>query len=132
MSSFLSSWFSKATNSPCYILTYLQEKCDRTIELCLKYDEKARISEYQFFRSDEAEDAEQLGLDVDVVALSAKLRGGGDVFHRLCAILSFACVGSARSHGHVREQLKLQGSSIRGKFVLSYYITLLNVRSAVY
>eukprot|EP00804_Cyclotella_cryptica_P010950 CCRYP_016672-RA/>CCRYP_016672-RA protein AED:0.07 eAED:0.07 QI:0/0.66/0.5/1/1/1/4/395/740 len=88
------------------------EKCDRTIELCLKYDEKARISEYQYFRSDEAEEAEQLGLDVDVAALGAKLRGGGDIFHRLCAILSFACVGSARSHGHVRDQLKLQGSSI--------------------
>eukprot|EP00804_Cyclotella_cryptica_P018273 CCRYP_017649-RA/>CCRYP_017649-RA protein AED:0.04 eAED:0.04 QI:1326/1/1/1/0.66/0.5/4/414/413 len=88
------------------------EKCDRTIELCLKYDEKARISEYQYFRSDEAEEAEQLGLDVDVAALGAKLRGGGDIFHRLCAILSFACVGSGRSHGHVRDQLKLQGSSI--------------------
>lgn len=88
------------------------EKCDRTIELCLKYDEKARIAEYQYFKSDEAEDAEELGLDVDVAALSAKLRGGGDVFHRLCAILSFVCAGSTRSHGHVREQLKLQGASI--------------------
>jgi beta-catenin-like protein 1 len=88
------------------------EKCDRTIELCLKYDEKARIAEYQYFKSDEAEDAEELGLDLDVAALSAKLRGGGDIFHRLCAILSFVCVGSTRSHGHVREQLKLQGASI--------------------
>ena len=96
-----------------------------------KYDEKARISEDQFFRSDEAEDVEQLGLDVDVVTLSAKLRGGGDVFHRLCAILSFACVGSARSHGHVREQLKLQGSSIRGEFTLSTF-AMLNVQNVAY
>ena len=98
------------------------EKCDRTIELCLKYDEKARIAEYQYFRSDEAEDAEELGLDVDVAALSAKLRGGGDIFHRLCAILSFVCVGSSRSHGHVREQLKLQGTSISGELELSSWI----------
>jgi len=88
------------------------EKCDRTIELCLKYDEKARIAEYQYFRSDEAEEAEELGRDVDVAALGAKLRGGGGVFHRLCAILSFICVGSNRGHGHVREQMKLQGTSI--------------------
>ena len=94
------------------------EKSDRTIELCLKYDEKARIAEYQYFRSEEAEDAEELGLDVDVAGLSAKLRGGGDIFHRLCAILSFVCIGSSRSHGHVREQLKLQGTSISGELKL--------------
>lgn len=88
------------------------EKCDRTIELCLKFDEKARIAEYQYFRSDEAEEAEQLGIDVELAALNAKLRGGGDVFHRSCAILSFACVGSKRCHGHVMDQLKLQGSGI--------------------
>mmetsp|Transcript_14339 Transcript_14339/g.24507 ORF Transcript_14339/g.24507 Transcript_14339/m.24507 type:complete len:580 (+) Transcript_14339:3-1742(+) len=86
------------------------EKCDRTIELCLKYDEKARIAEYQYFRSDEAEEAEQMGMDVELGALSAKLRGGGDIFHRSCAILSFACVGSKRCRGHVMDQLKLQGS----------------------
>lgn len=91
------------------------EKCDRTIELCLKYDEKARIAEYQYFRSDEAEEAEELGRDVDVAALGAKLRGGGDIFHRLCSILSFICVGSNRGHGHVREQMKLQGTSISGE-----------------
>ena len=96
-----------------------QEKCDRTIELCLKYDEKARIAEYQYFKSDEADDAEKFGLDLDVAALSAKLRGGGDVFHRLAAIISFVCIGSTRSHVHVREQLKLQGTSISGEFDLN-------------
>ena len=88
------------------------EKCDRTIELCLKYDEKARIAEYQYFRSDAAEEAEQLGVDVELAALDAKLRGGGDLFHRTCAILSFACVFSKRCHGHVRDQLKMKGSGI--------------------
>ena len=114
------------------------------MELCLKYDEKARIAEYQYFRSDEAEEAEQLGLDVDVAALGAKLRGGGDIFHRLCAILAFACVGSARSHGHVRDRLKLQGSSISGEFdscarrsktnldgILADFLELLHLRSPV-
>mmetsp|Transcript_19656 Transcript_19656/g.39433 ORF Transcript_19656/g.39433 Transcript_19656/m.39433 type:complete len:782 (-) Transcript_19656:3176-5521(-) len=88
------------------------EKCDRAVELCLKYDEKARIAEYHYFKSDEAEEAEQLGADVDLAALDAKLRNGGDVFHRGCAILSFACAGSTRCHRHVRDQLKLQGSGI--------------------
>jgi hypothetical protein len=93
----------------------LQEKCDRTIELCVKYDEKARIAEYQYFRSDEAEEAEQLGINVETAALGAKLRGGGDTFHRTCAILSFACVGSKRCHAHSLDQMKLQGSGISGK-----------------
>jgi hypothetical protein len=92
----------------------LQEKCDRTIELCVKYDEKARIAEYQYFRSDEAEEDEQLGINVETAALGAKLRGGGDMFHRTCAILSFACVGSKRCHAHSFDQLKLQGSGISG------------------
>ncbi|KAL9178718.1 hypothetical protein ACHAXT_003849 [Thalassiosira profunda] len=88
------------------------EKSDRAIELCLKYDEKARIAEYTYFRSDEGEEAERLGADVELAALDAKLRGGGDAFHRSCAILSFACVGSKRCRGHVLDQLKLQGSGI--------------------
>ncbi len=88
------------------------EKCDRTIELCLKYDEKARIAEYQYFRSDAAEEAEQTGIDIELAALDAKLRGGGDLFHRTCAILSFACVFSKRCHEHVRDQLKMKGSGI--------------------
>ena len=96
------------------------EKCDRTIELCLKYDEKARIAEYQYFRSDDAEEAEQLGMDVELAALAAKLRGGGDIFHRSSAILAFACVGSKRCRGHIMDQLKLQGSGMSGKFVLYY------------
>ena len=84
------------------------EKCDRTIELCLKYDERARIAEYQYYRSDEADEAERLGIDVETAALGAKLRGGVDLFHCSCAILSFACVGSKRCRGHIMEQLKLR------------------------
>ncbi|KAL7441319.1 hypothetical protein ACHAXM_007787 [Skeletonema potamos] len=102
------------------------EKCDRTIELCLKYDEKARIAEYQYFRSDAAEEAEQMGLDIELAALDAKLRGGGDLFHRTCAILSFACVCSKRCHKHVRDQLRMKGSGITViKEGLSEFATLL-------
>jgi len=103
---------------------FRQEKCDRTIELCLKYDEKARIAEYQYFRSDEAEEAEEMGINVETAALGAKLRGGGDMFHRTCAILSFACVGSKRCHAHSLDQVKLQGSGISGKcfqFLYRYF-----------
>jgi beta-catenin-like protein 1 len=92
------------------------EKCDRTIELCLKYDERARIAEYQYYRSDEADEAERLGIDVETAALGAKLRGGVDLFHCSCAILSFACVGSKRCRGHIMEQLKLQGACISGEW----------------
>ena len=53
-----------------------------------------------------------MGIDVDLAALAAKLRGGGDIFHRSCAILSFACVGSKRCRGHLLDQLKLQGSGM--------------------
>jgi hypothetical protein len=78
----------------------------------LKYDKRARIAEYQYYRSDEADEAERLGIDVETAALGAKLRGGGDLFHRSCAILSFACVGSRRCRGHVMDQLKIQGAGI--------------------
>ncbi len=60
-----------------------------------------------------------MGVDIELAALGAKLRGGGDVFHRSCAILSFACVGSKRCRGHVMDQLKLQGSGISGELVFS-------------
>jgi len=93
----------------------------------MKYDEKARIAEYQYFRSDEAEEAEKMGVDVELAALDAKLRGGGGVFHRSCAILSFACVGSKRCRGHVMDQLKLQGSGISViKVGLNEFATLLS------
>ena len=56
------------------------EKCDRLVELCLKYDARARLAEYQFYRSDEAEEIEQEGgMDIEVMALNAKLKGGGDI-----------------------------------------------------
>jgi Histidyl-tRNA synthetase len=51
------------------------EKCDRMIELCLKYDAKMRRAEYLYFRSDEAEEAEASGIDVELAALNAKFKG---------------------------------------------------------
>lgn len=53
-----------------------------------------------------------MGINVETAALGAKLRGGGDMFHRTCAILSFACVGSKRCHAHSMDQANLQGSGI--------------------
>mmetsp|Transcript_37492 Transcript_37492/g.54887 ORF Transcript_37492/g.54887 Transcript_37492/m.54887 type:complete len:828 (+) Transcript_37492:271-2754(+) len=88
------------------------EKCDRLIELCLKYSEKMRLKEYRYYRSDEAEEAENAGIDVDLAALHAKLKGGGDVFHRVGAITAFAAVGSRRCHEHIIEQLTVRNSGI--------------------
>jgi len=87
------------------------EKCDRMIELCLKYDKKMRQAEYLYFKSDEAEDAEANGI-VDLAALNAKLEGGGELFYRVCAVIAFAAAGSKRCHHYLMEQLRTQSSGI--------------------
>eukprot|EP00957_Ditylum_brightwellii_P210067 15364537-Ditylum_brightwellii.AAC.1 len=71
-----------------------------------------RLKEYRYYRSDEAEEAENAGIDVDLAALHAKLKGGGDVFHRVGAITAFAAVGSRRCHEHIIEQLTVRNSGI--------------------
>jgi beta-catenin-like protein 1 len=88
------------------------EKCDRAVELCLKYDLKMRQAEFNYYKSDEAEEAEMNGVDVDLAALNSKLQGGGDVFHRLSAIIAFISVNSKRCHRHILEQLHTQNSGI--------------------
>jgi beta-catenin-like protein 1 len=88
-----------------------EEKCDRLAELCLSYDQKARMAEYKFFRSD-AEEALQDEGATQLAALEAKLAGGGDIFHRLGAILAFCCIGSKRCHERILSQLHLQQSGI--------------------
>ena len=91
----------------------IQEKCDRAVELCLKYDERARLAEYQYYRSDEAEELEQTGaVDIELAALNAKLRGGGDVLHRVCAVASFASTGSKRCHEHILDQFETQNAGM--------------------
>jgi beta-catenin-like protein 1 len=91
------------------------EKCDRMIELCLKYDAKMRRAEYVYFKSDEAEEAEANGIDMDMAALNAKLEGGGDIFHRISAVIACAASGSKRCHEHLLHQLRTQNSGIGGK-----------------
>ena len=88
------------------------EKCDRMIELCLKYDAKMRQAEYLYFKSDEAEYAEANGINVDLAALNAKLAGGGELFHRISAIIAFAAAGSKRCHEYLIEQLRTHNSGI--------------------
>jgi beta-catenin-like protein 1 len=81
-------------------------KCNRLVELLLKYDTKARMAEYKFYRSNDEED--------ELAALAFKLKGGGDLFHRLGAICAFCCVGSKKCHALIRDQLILQKSGIGG------------------
>mmetsp|Transcript_11425 Transcript_11425/g.16156 ORF Transcript_11425/g.16156 Transcript_11425/m.16156 type:complete len:437 (-) Transcript_11425:382-1692(-) len=88
------------------------EKCTQVLELCLKYDAKMRHAEYKYYRSDEAEEAEHNGIDVDLAALNVKLRDGGDLFHRLGAIAAFAALGSKRCHEHMLKELSNRGSGI--------------------
>lgn len=79
-------------------------KCNRLVELLLKYDQKARMAEYKFYRSTDEED--------ELAALAFKLKGGGDLFHRVGAICAFCCVGSKKCHALIRDQLVLQKSGI--------------------
>ncbi len=88
------------------------EKCDRMVELCLKYDAKMRHAEYMYFKSDEAEEAEANGVDMDLAALNAKLEGGGDIFHRISSVIACAASGSKRCHEHILYQLRTQNSGI--------------------
>ncbi len=90
------------------------EKCDRMVELCLKYDIKMRQAEYRYYKSDEAEEAKENGVDVDLAALNAKLEGGGDLFHRISVVIAFAAQGSKRCHEYILDQLRTQNSGIGG------------------
>ena len=74
-----------------------------------------RRAEYKFFKSDKAEEVEEEGLDIDLAALDTKLKGGGELFYRVSAILAFAAMGPRRCHEHTLEQLKTQNSGIAGK-----------------
>ncbi len=86
-------------------------KCNRLVELLLKYDQKARLSEYKFYRSTD-EDASG---DLELAALHAKLKGGGDLIQRIGAIAAICCVGSKKCHSQILDQLTLQQSGIGGK-----------------
>jgi len=86
-------------------------KCNRLVELLLKYDKKARLAEYKFYRSMDEDEGE----DLELAALHAKLKGGGDLFHRIGAIAAFCCVGSKKCHRQILDQLTLQQSGIGGK-----------------
>ena len=96
------------------------DKCDRIVELALAYDQKARLAEYKFYRSDLEERLEQSTTTnsdsnddaVQLAALEAKLASGGDIFHRLCAIAAFCCVGSKRAHERILSQLHQNESGI--------------------
>eukprot|EP00815_Leptocylindrus_aporus_P005745 CAMPEP_0116074320 /NCGR_PEP_ID=MMETSP0322-20121206/15857_1 /TAXON_ID=163516 /ORGANISM="Leptocylindrus danicus var. apora, Strain B651" /LENGTH=701 /DNA_ID=CAMNT_0003563941 /DNA_START=135 /DNA_END=2240 /DNA_ORIENTATION=- len=87
-------------------------KCDRIIELFVKYDKKMRTAELKYYRSEEAEEAEIAGLDVGLAACDAKLRGGGDVFHRIAASLAYIILNSKDCFDHISVQLKMQGLGI--------------------
>ena len=95
-----------------------KEKCDRLLELFLKSDEHMRLAEAKYVRSDEAELADERGIDPELAAFHARLKGGGDMFYRLGAILAFAAVGSKKCHVCIMEQLQLKKSGISGKKII--------------
>lgn len=89
-----------------------QDKSDRLVELLLAYDQKARMAEFKFWKSDVEDELNAEGDAIQLAALEAKLRGGGDIFQRLGAIAGFCCVGSKRCHEKILSQLSLQQSGI--------------------
>ena len=97
-----------------------QDKCMQLVTFLLKYDEKMRCAEYKFYKSDQAETLEENNEELlDLAALHAKLKGGGDLFHRLGAIIGYICMNSKRCHTMILQALKTKESGIGGKtFIL--------------
>jgi beta-catenin-like protein 1 len=88
------------------------DKVARLVDLLVSYDQKTRLAEYNFFRSDAEEALSESGTMenreqlLQLAALDAKLAGGGDILHRLAAIAAFCCVGSRRCHEQILSLLK--------------------------
>lgn len=96
-----------------FLAKFVQDnrKCDRLVELLISYDRRARKAEYNFYRSDVEEQFEEEET-IQLAALDAKLKGGGDLFHRLGAIAACVCVHSKRCHERIMSQLQMQQSGI--------------------
>lgn len=93
--------------------------------MLLFYDEKSRKAEYQFYRSD-VEEAVENEETIQLAAVEAKLKGGGDLFHRLGALAAYLAAHSKRCHERILEQLKMQQSGISlVKMAVEDFLTLL-------
>ena len=63
---------------------------------------------------------------VALAAFDAKLKGGGELFHRLGAIAACLCVHSKRCHERILSQLQLQQSGISlVKVALEEFVSVL-------
>jgi beta-catenin-like protein 1 len=99
------------------------EKVNRLVDLLLTYDQKARLAEYNFYRSDIEErlsgpltnnnnsNDDHNGI-IQLAAMEAKLAGGGEILHRLAAIAAFCCSRSKQCHQQILAQLKEKNSGI--------------------
>jgi beta-catenin-like protein 1 len=87
----------------------------RLVDLLLDYDQRVRIAEYNFFKSDLAEEEEGDDLDenmVQLAALEAKLAAGGDTLHRLAAIAAFCGAASKSIHSSILASLQAKESGV--------------------
>ena len=92
-----------------------------------------RQAEYDYYKSDEAEEAEESGIDIDIAAMNAKLKGGGDLFHRVSALIGFVALTSKRCHEQILEQLKMQNNGIGViKAALNEFASLIGDESGQY
>lgn len=88
----------------------------RLVDLLLDYDQRVRIAEYNFFKSDLAEEeVDDNHLDEDMVqlaALEAKFAAGGDTLHRLAAIAAFCGAASKSIHASILASLQAKESGV--------------------
>jgi len=86
------------------------ECCKYLVNLCLKYDEKARLAEYDFYREVEDDDMDEE--EATLGALEAKLSAGGDQLHKVVTIAAFCCIGSKKCHEHILNSLEESKASV--------------------
>jgi beta-catenin-like protein 1 len=87
----------------------------RLVDLLLDYDQRVRIAEYNFFKSDLAEEEDDDNLNenmVQLAALEAKLAAGGDTLHRLAAIAAFCGAASKSIHASILASLQNKESGV--------------------
>ncbi len=87
-------------------------RCDKLIELFYKYEQKVRVAEYKFYKSDFEEtivitdDENEKEQIIQMALVDAKLNAGGDIYHRLAAIIAFCCAGSTNCHMYIYNQFQ--------------------------
>ncbi|GMH57591.1 hypothetical protein TrRE_jg7305 [Triparma retinervis] len=88
------------------------ERCERVVEIMIREDERMREAEVKYLRSEEADEDEELGLDVEARAVGVKMEKGGATYFQASAIAGWICQNSKTGFGAVKEALSVRGSGM--------------------